>query len=120
MDIAFITQVNLLCDQCPASWESGDRTPSHNASVGGAKGSYHVKHCAIDLIYDNTALLLQAAKVAITMGFLGIEVDFTNMHLHLDARVYPWQVARYQHNQALIVDAPLKEYLTALKTSAIT
>ena len=120
MDIAFITQVNLLCDQCPASWESGDRTPSHNASVGGAKGSYHVRHCAIDLIYDNTGLLQHAATVALSMGFVGIEVDFTNLHLHLDARSNPWHVARYRHNQTVIVDAPLKEYLTALETSAIT
>jgi len=86
MDLDFVTQVNRLCAAYPASWESGYRTITHNANIGGATFSWHLKGLAQDLIYDTTALLWAAAQEAVRMKFTGIEVDLTNNHLHLDVR----------------------------------
>ena len=92
MNIEFCKRVNALCLACAGSWESVDRTPIHNANVGGAPSSWHVRGEAIDLIYDSHELLLQAARTAIRHGFQGIEVDTINYHLHLDNRTDSWKV----------------------------
>lgn len=108
----FIDRVNLLKEYYPCSTESLDRTPIHNASVGGAKLSWHLntlpEGCqAIDLIFDEVKDLLPAAKYAKTLGFGGIEVDFRNLHLHLDARPTIWHVVCSNTGTEM-----LDEYLT--------
>lgn len=98
MDLEFVKKVNELCDCVPGSWESGDRTPTHNHNVGGAPSSQHLLGKALDLVYDNTGQLLQAARKARDLGFLGIEVDFRNNHLHVDGRSNPWMVVYTKEN----------------------
>ena len=113
MDLYFVEQINALCSICPASWESGDRTPRHNQSVGGAPSSWHVKGLAIDLIYDSQDELLTATRLAIERGFLGIEMDITNCHLHLDGRKIQWWVVKDSVGYHSLMD-----YLTQLDVSA--
>ena len=112
MDIEFCQRINTLCQSCPGSWESADRTSLHNTSLGGAKKSLHLQGKAIDLIYDSFTLLVAAAKVAKSQGFMGIELDMTNLHLHLDDReTIPWHRARYVEDNVL-KNIELDEYLT--------
>ena len=118
MEQAFFDKVNTLCAACPASWESGDRTPQHNASVGGAPESYHTKGLALDLIYDSFNELLSAAYMAITLKFWGIEVDLTNNHLHVDGRPESeqWRVVHFLNGKTAI-NKDLIIYLTCREKS---
>lgn len=93
IDQELICKVNLLKDQHPCSTTSLDRTPYHNKVVGGAPNSWHLSGQAIDLIFDRPESLLPAAVYARALGFGGIEVDFRNLHLHLDLRTTVWHVA---------------------------
>lgn len=111
MNAEFFEKVNLLCSRCPASWESGDRTPKHNASVGGKSGSFHLQGKALDLIYDTVEELIWAAHVAVVLGFNGIEMDLTNNHLHVDGRPTTWQIVRINQG-GQIVEKDLIIYLT--------
>ena len=113
MNPQFFQRVNALCAICPASWESGDRTPQHNARVGGAPNSWHVKQQAIDLVYDTPEELQVAAQEAIRQGFMGVEMDLTNLHLHLDGRTSRWWVVKDAQGYHDLAD-----YLTQLKPSA--
>lgn len=99
MNIEFCARVNALCAIFPGSWESVDRTPTHNANIGGAPSSWHVRGEAVDLIYDSRELLLHAAREAIRQGFQGVEVDTINSHLHLDNRPDSWKVVYVLNTQ---------------------
>lgn len=92
IDQELICKLNQLKAVWPCSTTSLDRTPTHNASVGGAKESKHLTGQAVDLIFDNPLDLIPAAKYAKVLGFGGIEADFRNRHLHLDLRKNPWHV----------------------------
>ena len=92
IDVELVDKVNLLKAVYPCSTLSLDRTPLRNASVGGAKSSWHLIGKAIDLVFDTAAELIPAAIYARTLGFGGIEVDFRNLHLHLDMRPSIWHV----------------------------
>lgn len=92
IDQELVCKVNQLKELHPCSTSSLDRTPYHNASVGGAKGSWHLKGLAVDLVFDAPSMLIPAALYAKTLGFGGIEVNFRNMHLHLDLRPTLWHV----------------------------
>ena len=107
IDQELICKLNLLKEKYPCSTESLDRTPYHNASVGGAKRSYHVTGQAADLIFDSPSELLPAANYAKSLGFGGIEVDMRNNHLHLDLRKEPWHVVCTSQETV-----PLERYLT--------
>jgi uncharacterized protein YcbK (DUF882 family) len=107
IDQELICKLNQLKEKHPCSTESLDRTPYHNASVGGAKGSYHVKGQAVDLIFDQPSELLPAALYAKTLGFGGIELDYRNLHLHLDLRTDMWHVVCTPKETV-----PLEAYLT--------
>lgn len=112
MNLDFVKKVNDFIYIYPASWESGDRTISRNEKIGGAKGSYHLKGLAIDLVYDSLQELWLAAQAASsdTWGFGGVEVDLTNLHLHLDLRPLEkkWHVVKGLDKQY----SPLTNYLT--------
>lgn len=107
IDLDFVRTVNLLKMRFPCSTDSLDRTPSHNLSIGGAKLSLHLEGKAIDLIFDLPQDLIPAAKYAIELGFGGVEVDFRNLHLHLDSRAVPWHVVCTPSKTVT-----LEEYLT--------
>lgn len=84
--IVMVEKVNSLLDMGKASIDSWIRTDSRNGIVGGAAHSQHLSGNAVDLIYDSRMELIEASKKAIMVGFTGIEVDFRNMHLHVDLR----------------------------------
>lgn len=114
INILFIEKVNLLKAKFPCSTVSLDRTPLHNEQEGGAPHSYHLNTrpngCqAIDLIFDEPTNLIPAAKYAQDLGFTGIELDFTNFHLHVDTRPgQPWSEIRTKSKTYT-----LDEYLTS-------
>lgn len=68
----------------PCSEESGIRTPEHNRDEGGAPDSAHVHGVAQDLVLDRETSPDVAILYAKRLGFLGIEWDERNRHLHLD------------------------------------
>ena len=76
-----------LCDfmlQAPCSLESGFRTAEHNRSVGGAARSAHLTGHAADLILDTHVNIVSVLHIASDMGFLGLEYNTIDKHLHLD------------------------------------
>jgi uncharacterized protein YcbK (DUF882 family) len=109
IDPDFISQVNELLAINPASVTRLVSTPAHNASVGGAPNSGHLDGKAVDLVFDSLEELKQGAKTAFGLGFMGIEVDVTNNHLHLDVKPRTWHVVH--HGPGL--DTPLDAWLTA-------
>ena len=111
MNLEFFNRVQNLVNACPASWESGDRTVGHNSAIGGAKMSYHLQGLAQDLVYDSIPLLIQAAKKAKDQGFMGIELDATNYHLHVDGRSTVWHVACFKDG-SIVRKISLIDYLT--------
>ena len=59
---------------------SGYRCPSHNASSGGVKGSYHTLGMASD-IFVIGLLPIELAKICVDVGFTGIGVYDTFVHV---------------------------------------
>lgn len=110
ISIALIEKVNQVLALYPASVTRVCTTPYRNATVvKGAPASKHLTGEAIDLVFDETATLLHAAKYAQTLGFGGIEVNYNNHHLHLDSRPQPfWHVVRIGKKEIA-----LNEYLTS-------
>lgn len=92
IDQELICKVNLLLERHPGSVTRLCTTVAHNRAIGGAEKSYHLTGEAVDLVFDRHASLLLAARYARDLGFLGIEVDFRNNHLHLDLRKVKWEV----------------------------
>jgi zinc D-Ala-D-Ala carboxypeptidase len=73
---AIMIGVQALRDalQVPIRITSGYRTPSHNASVGGAKNSYHVKGMACDVRTDEFTPE-EIATVARSLGLVARPYD---------------------------------------------
>jgi hypothetical protein len=113
IDLAFFGKLVAFTAKCPNSVTRLWSTPSRNLLVGGAPSSGHLilpeqGCCAVDLVFDSTRELLDGAKVAVEMGFNGIEVDLTNKHLHLDGKPRVWRVVRDG-----VKDQPLKDWLAS-------
>lgn len=117
ISLELIKMVNELISVYPASVTRLCTTPYRNeAIVKGAKSSKHLTGEAIDLVFDQSATLLPAAKLARQIGFGGIEVDYSNNHLHLDIRPDPfWHEVRLAGKKY-----SLTEYLTKLSEESTT
>jgi uncharacterized protein YcbK (DUF882 family) len=76
----------------PFSVVSLTRTPGRNAKVGGSPGSAHLSGKAADLVYDTRADLIAGAQQALDAGAPGIELDLSNLHLHVDVKPRIWRV----------------------------
>ena len=109
IDLDFAAFVNQLLVDHPASVTRWCSTVARNKAVGGAPNSGHLSGKAVDLVFDSAAELRDAAKVAFALGFMGIEVDLTNNHLHLDALPRIWRVV----HRGKGVESPLDAWLTA-------
>lgn len=116
ISLVLIEKLNSLLALYPASVTRLCTTPYRNESiVKGAKSSKHLTGEAVDLVFDQTSTLLPAARYAVTLGFGGIEVDYSNNHLHLDIREVLWHEVRLAGKKYT-----LKEYLTRLENGSIT
>lgn len=67
----------------PVMINSAYRTESHNAKVGGTKGSYHIKGQAFDIVVKGKTPL-EVARYAQTLGINGI-IQY-NTFVHVDSR----------------------------------
>lgn len=111
--LELVKKVNELKNMFPCSTTRIDSTTQYNASIGGAKNSWHIdtrdhSACAIDLAFDDTNIMYQAAQYAYTQGWTGIEIDLTNNHLHLDLRTTPsWHVIKTKEKKYLPLPFPL-------------
>ncbi len=70
---------------------SGYRTPSHNAKVGGSKTSKHLQGRAADIVCSKKNPL-QLAQKAETLGMKGIEWNPVYNYTHVDTREKEWHV----------------------------
>ena len=86
----WVEQIHMLYEI--RNFESVYRSPSYNASVGGAKMSRHCEGKAIDISLVDSGKLLLAAKYAVSLGVPGVELDLSNKHLHLDMGPRIWHV----------------------------
>ena len=75
----------------PLNITSGYRCPSHNAAVGGARASYHMKGQAAD-VYINDVTPLEIAQYAESTGlFNGIGKYSSFVHLDTRSNKYFWE-----------------------------
>lgn len=75
----------------PLNITSGYRCPSHNAAVGGARASYHMKGQAAD-VYINGVTPLEIAQYAESTGlFNGIGRYSSFVHLDTRSNKYFWE-----------------------------
>lgn len=79
-----LEMVRVRLGNRPVTVTSGYRTVKHNAAVGGAKNSYHLKGMAADIVVEG----LSARQVQMILkdwpGGMGLAETFT----HLDIRPY--------------------------------
>lgn len=68
----------------PITINSGYRCPEHNKAVGGAPNSFHMQGRAADIAVPNKAERYKLVKIAMQLGFSGIEIS--SVHLHVDNR----------------------------------
>lgn len=76
--------------KCGFTISSGYRSKTHNAKVGGAKNSYHLKGKALDLV-PNMECKLTYRAIAIyakRVGFKGIIVYEGHIHVDTGNRLY--------------------------------
>jgi uncharacterized protein YcbK (DUF882 family) len=116
ISLVLIEKVNQVLALYPASVTRVCTTPYRNeAIVKGAPASKHLTGEAVDLVFDQSSTLLYAAKYARELGFGGIEVNYSNNHLHLDIRSVPfWHEVRLAGKKYT-----LQEYLTKLENGSI-
>ena len=71
---------------------SGYRSPSHNAAVGGAKSSYHVKGQAADIVVTGKTPA-EVARFAQAIGAGGVGLYTASRFTHVDTRLtaYYWK-----------------------------
>ena len=72
-----------------ANITSGYRSEEHNANVGGAKNSYHMKGMAVDVSFPGMSVD-QVAAMAKKIGFTGIIKYYKSGFVHLDTRPTPY------------------------------
>ena len=74
----------------PISVLSGYRCPNHNAEVGGAKESYHMKGMAVDIRIPNMSPG-EVAKIAEQLGFNGIGLYDSFTHVDIRQQKSKWE-----------------------------
>lgn len=95
IDMELVRNLQKIRDWAGASItiNSGYRTPSHNASIGGATRSQHIYGKAADIICSGKTPL-QLAQKAETLGMMGIEWNDDLNYTHIDTRTNKWHVKR--------------------------
>lgn len=85
MDPGFMLMANAGRDFSNVQFKviSGFRTKEHNAEIGGAPNSAHLRGCAFDVACDDPHTRFLMVKGLILAGFTRIEVS-KDGHLHFD------------------------------------
>lgn len=96
IDMGLVRYLQQIRDWAGASItiNSGYRTPSHNASIGGATKSQHIYGKAVDIVCSGKSPL-QLAQKAETLGMKGIEWNKDLNYTHIDTRTSQWHVKRH-------------------------
>lgn len=83
MDVGFLMALDILRSQwnTPIKITSGFRCAKHNADVGGEPDSMHLKGRAADIAMDDANERYAFVKLAINLGFYGIGIMATAVHL---------------------------------------
>ena len=83
----FWASINTVCQMFDASVTSGIRSAHHNALVGGAENSRHVKGTAADIVLDEWSKKPECIKMLRTLGITVLdETEKKNhLHYHIDA-----------------------------------
>ena len=79
----------LRGEDTPIHINSGFRCETHNAAVGGAKASYHMRGCAADIRVPGVEPA-EVAKAAESVGFLGVGLYDTFVHVDTRTSKFFW------------------------------
>ncbi len=109
ISLELVDVLNMMTTPC--SIVSLTRTATRNATVGGSPGSAHLSGKAADLVYDTRAELIAGAREALAAGAPGIELDLSNLHLHVDVKPRLWRVVTTDGGKT---ESPLEPWLAAL------
>lgn len=87
----FLDKTQALRDRLgvPVYVTSGTRCKKHNAAVGGARSSYHMRGMGGDFTARGKTVY-QIAKAAKAVGFKGVCVYAKQGFVHCDVRSKPW------------------------------
>ena len=84
--VAFLQRIRNWAG-APIIITSGYRTKSHNAKIGGASNSYHVRGRAADIyVKDRKKTIKQIARYAQAIGVRGVELNEDSNYVHIDTR----------------------------------
>ena len=97
IDLELVAKLQALRDlltvnrsiDAPIHINSGFRCETHNAAVGGAKASYHMRGCAADIRVPGVEPA-EVAKTAESVGFLGIGLYDTFVHVDTRTSKFFW------------------------------
>lgn len=93
LSVRLVRKLQIIRKKCGGAVyvNSAYRCPVHNAYVGGASSSYHMKGMAAD-IRTNVMTPTQLAKLAQTLGFTGIGMynGPSGKFVHVDIRPLPY------------------------------
>ena len=83
MNPEFISKLEELREWLgrPVYITSGFRCVDHNRAVGGSPRSYHIKGRAVDIVCESSADRYQLLAAAIRLGFGGIGIDKSFVHV---------------------------------------
>lgn len=87
----FLTAIDELRHRCgfPFVITSGYRSPSHSIEAAKVKPGTHSQGIAADITYSNSAQAFEIVRHAIDLGFTGIGVAKTFIHVDMRRKTAP-------------------------------
>lgn len=88
---AFWELVINVCMAHSGSITSAHRTPKRNKAVGGADNSQHLGTKAVDIVWDDPAVRVEAEELLMGQGLWIEPTRDAPDHTHVDDRHNAWQ-----------------------------